>query len=169
MISKEAKALYDKKYLIENREKIRLQKQEYIKKNIEKIKAYRIAWSKKNQEKRKIAQTERLKNNINAKIAHNWRSRFKSAMQHNKRGKSLDFMGCNVEFLKLYLESQFQTGMNWENYGLHGWHIDHIIPVSSFDLTDITQVYKCFHYTNLQPLWAVDNLHKSNKVGQICE
>lgn len=49
--------------------------------------------------------------------------------------------------------------------GKHGWHVDHIIPCSSFDLTDIKQQKICFHYTNLQPLWAIDNLKKSNKIS----
>jgi hypothetical protein len=54
--------------------------------------------------------------------------------------------------------------MSWGNYGLHGWHVDHIIPCASFDLTDPEQQRQCFHYTNLQPLWAEDNLRKSDKL-----
>jgi DNA/RNA endonuclease G (NUC1) len=54
--------------------------------------------------------------------------------------------------------------MNWENYGKNGWHIDHIIPCASFDLTDPKQQKNCFHYTNLQPLWAADNIRKSDKI-----
>lgn len=52
--------------------------------------------------------------------------------------------------------------MTWENWSLNGWHIDHIRPVSSFDLSDHAQVKECFHYSNLQPLWAIDNLKKSD-------
>jgi hypothetical protein len=168
MISKEAKAKYDKQYNQINKEKIYEQKKIYISKNIEKVIAYRKKWGQENKEKRRIQQLNKLHNDIYAKIVHNWRSRFKSAMMHNKRGKSLDFMGCNVQFLKTYLETKFKPGMTWDNYGRDGWHIDHIIPVSSFDLSDITQVYKCFHYSNLQPLWAYENLTKSNKVGDLC-
>jgi hypothetical protein len=65
-------------------------------------------------------------------------------------------------FLK-YLESKFQSGMTWENYGKNGWHIDHIRPLSSFNLIDDKQLKLACHYTNLQPLWAKDNLVKSNK------
>ena len=54
--------------------------------------------------------------------------------------------------------------MTWKNYGRNGWHIDHILPCSSFDLTDPEQRRKCFHYTNLQPLWEIDNIRKSDKV-----
>jgi hypothetical protein len=72
-------------------------------------------------------------------------------------------LGCSSwDELKNYLEKQFTCGMNWENMG--EWHIDHIIPCSSFDLTNIEQQMKCFHYSNLQPLWAKDNLSKSNKI-----
>ena len=67
-------------------------------------------------------------------------------------------MGCSIEFLKEYLEKQFKSGMNWDNYG--EWHVDHIIPCVSFDLSDPEQQKKCFYYTNLQPLWAIENLEK---------
>jgi hypothetical protein len=78
-------------------------------------------------------------------------------------------LGCSVQELKVYLEAKFyphsETGeaMNWGNYGLHGWHIDHIIPLSSFDLTDPEHLRQGVHYTNLQPLWAKDNLSKGSK------
>ena len=63
-----------------------------------------------------------------------------------------------------YLESKFQTGMTWENHTHNGWHIDHIIPISKFDLTDEAQMKKACHYTNLQPLWAGDNFRKHAKI-----
>ena len=168
MISKEAKAAYDKIYNQKCKDKICEQKKIYKEKNLERIRAYQKRWREENKEKIRINQLNRLHKSITAKLSHNWRSRFKAAMLHNKRGKSLDFMGCNVEYLKKYLESMFQPGMTWDNYGRYGWHIDHIIPVSSFDLTNIAHVYKCFHYSNLQPLWAHDNLAKSNKVVIPC-
>ena len=62
-----------------------------------------------------------------------------------------------------HLEKQFQPGMSWDNHGYDGWHVDHIRPCASFDLTDEEQVRKCFHYTNLQPLWAKDNLRKGSE------
>ena len=85
---------------------------------------------------------------------------------HGKRkaDSSISLIGCTGEQLKLHLESQFQKGMTWDNYGHKGWHIDHIKPCSSFDLTDPEQQKVCFHYTNLQPLWALDNLIKSDKI-----
>lgn len=74
------------------------------------------------------------------------------------------YLGCSVEELKKHLESKFQPGMTWDNHGLHGWHIDHIKPLASFDLTDLEQVRQACHYTNLQPLWAKDNLRKGANV-----
>jgi hypothetical protein len=72
-------------------------------------------------------------------------------------------LGCDVITFKKYLESQFKEGMNWNNYGRKGWHIDHIRPCSNFDLSNLEQQKQCFHYTNLQPLWWKDNLIKSSK------
>jgi hypothetical protein len=69
-----------------------------------------------------------------------------------------------LDQLVKHLEKQFKNGMTWENRGFNGWHIDHIIPISSFDLTDIEQQKICFHYSNLQPLWAKENILKSNKI-----
>jgi len=70
-------------------------------------------------------------------------------------------VGCSMEQLRKHLEEQFAAGMSWENYGK--WHMDHIKPCASFDLSREAEQHKCFHYTNLQPLWAKDNLRKSAK------
>ena len=69
-------------------------------------------------------------------------------------------MGCSFEFLKIHLESKFQKGMAWINYGK--WHVDHIIPLSS--ATTVESISKLCHFTNLQPLWAFDNLSKNGKI-----
>jgi hypothetical protein len=86
----------------------------------------------------------------------------------NKRNLStntFELIGCNRETFLQHIEKQFTEGMTWENYGLKGWHIDHIFPLSSFDLTNENEVKKACHYTNLQPLWWEDNLKKGNKIG----
>jgi hypothetical protein len=80
-----------------------------------------------------------------------------------KSTRTIDLIGCSIDFFEKYLESRFIEGMSFEALNSGKIHIDHIIPCSSFDLSDVAQQYKCFHYTNLQPLWAVDNLIKSNK------
>ena len=79
-----------------------------------------------------------------------------------KKERTFPGVGCTREQLKAHIESLWDEGMTWENYGK--WHIDHIMPCSAFDLLDQRQVAECFHYTNLQPLWAEENLRKSNKV-----
>ena len=75
--------------------------------------------------------------------------------------RSYELTGISIAELKAYLENQFSNGMTWENRGQ--WHIDHIRPCASFDFTDPEQQRECFHYTNLQPLWAEDNLAKSDR------
>jgi hypothetical protein len=93
------------------------------------------------------------------------RSRVAQALKRDgspKSQRTIHLIGCTAEQLKLHIESQFAKGMSWENR--HEWHIDHIIPVSKFDLSDPEQQAAAFHYTNLQPLWAADNLRKSAKV-----
>ena len=99
----------------------------------------------------------RIRTNLCRRINHSLTKGFKSA-------KTLELLGCSVEELKAHLESKFKDGMTWDNYGIKGWHIDHIIPCSAFNLTDPEQQKKCFHYTNLQPLWWQENLTKRNKI-----
>lgn len=100
---------------------------------------------------------------INFKIAHLLRCRLKSAIKHNfKTGSAVKDLGCTIGEFKLYFESLFQSGMTWDNHSLSGWHVDHIRPLASFDLTDKDQLLQACHYTNLQPLWALDNIKKSS-------
>ena len=81
----------------------------------------------------------------------------------NKQAHTMDLAGCDIEYLVEYLEDQFQAGMSWKNHGRDGWHIDHIKPCASFDLTKLQDQKQCFHYTNLQPLWAYQNQSKGDK------
>lgn len=80
-----------------------------------------------------------------------------------KKFKFSEYIGCTLPELILHLQSKFTEGMTWENHGMKGWHIDHIIPLSS--ATSEEEMYKLCHYTNLQPLWALDNIKKSNKIS----
>ena len=102
------------------------------------------------------------------KIAKNLRIRLRKILiiqSTYKKDSTFNLVGCTVEKLKYHLERQFKDGMTWFNYGVFGWHIDHIIPCSKFDLSKLEEQKKCFHFTNLQPLWAADNIKKSNKVN----
>jgi hypothetical protein len=109
----------------------------------------------------------RYQNDIHFKIKHNLRNRLNMAIKSKKSskiGSAIKDLSCSKEELKLHLESLFLSGMSWSNYGLKGWHIDHIRPLSSFDLSNREELLKACHYTNLQPLWAKDNIKKSNKI-----
>lgn len=81
----------------------------------------------------------------------------------SKKVSAIESVGCTTKFLKSYLETRFQPGMTWDNYGLE-WHIDHVKPLASFDLSKKSQQMKANHYTNLQPLWALDNIVKGKSV-----
>ena len=105
-------------------------------------------------------------NDPHTKIRDNLSLRMRLALKEqnlSKRNTTSDLVGCSIPFLKKYLEKKFKKGMNWKNQGRFGWHIDHIKPCSKFDLKKPDQQKKCFNYKNLQPLWAKENILKSNK------
>lgn len=111
----------------------------------------------------------RARTDIDYRIKLNLRRYVGDVMRRNvipakKCKKTLDLLGCTIQEFKDHLASKFQKGMDWDNYGLYGWHIDHIMPCASFDLSDPEQQKECFHFTNLQPLWAEDNLKKGSKI-----
>ncbi len=101
---------------------------------------------------------------INYRIADNLRTRLHTALNGNCKADTTEaLLGCTYEYAVAHIEAQFTEEMSWSKMGVHGIHIDHIRPCASFDLTDPEQQRECFHYTNLQPLWAEDNLRKSDK------
>ena len=118
-------------------------------------------WYKKNG--KKIYKKRMSK--LHERIAANIRSRIISALKgKSKSARTEKLLGITIRELKVYLEGKFQQGMTWENYGFYGWHCDHIIPLCNFDLANPNEQKKAFHYTNLQPLWAKDNLRKYKKL-----
>jgi hypothetical protein len=103
--------------------------------------------------------------NINYRLSLVLRGRLKGVIKSQnarKTSSAVRDLGCTIPELRVRLESLFCPGMTWGNYGYRGWHIDHIRPLSSFDLTDPEQQRLACHYTNLQPLWAAENLAKSD-------
>lgn len=140
------------------------------KNNYEKHKKQRLIYAKIYRQKNKVkireADRERIKK-PQRKLGVRLRIRMWCMLnRQRKTGKLAKFqelVGTTIPELKRYLENQFQPNMSWENYGK--WHIDHIKPLASFDLTKEEEQKKAFHYTNLQPLWAKDNLHKHAKVS----
>ena len=148
-----------------NEDKIKAYKKDYYQDNKDKIKEYLDANKDKIRVKKNNYFKNRLKTNIQYKLSHNLRNRLNIAINRNQKiGSAVDDLGCSIPELKVYLESKFQPGMTWDNWSDVGWHIDHIKPLASFDLTDRKQFLEACHYTNLQPLWAKDNLIKSDKL-----
>ena len=140
----------------------------YRKANAEKIKAkdalYREANRDDFREYHNRYEKERRANDPFHKVASNLRRRVREVLQRygtKKTGKTFELIGCTPDELYDHLEDQFQDGMSWENRS--EWHIDHIRPCASFDLTDPAQQRECWHYTNLQPLWASENCSKGAK------
>jgi hypothetical protein len=105
----------------------------------------------------------RKKTDKTYRLIHSIRNRIRIAIKKNvKSSSSFNLLGCDINFLKQYLASQFKQDMSWDNYGK--WHIDHIKPCHLFNLSIPEEQQKCFHYSNLQPLWAKDNLSKGKSV-----
>jgi hypothetical protein len=147
-------------YKQNNKEKIKSKRKDYYQSNksieIERVKL----WQKNN--KNKITKRFMLKYNTDIlfKLSHNLRRRINQYLI-KKNKSTLKILGCTPIFLKEYLEQKFTEGMSWDLMGKY-IHIDHIIPLSSAKTEE--EVYKLCHYTNLQPLWAKDNLTKSDKI-----
>jgi hypothetical protein len=152
-----------------NKDKTKKDKKEWYSLNREHCCEYASHYYKENREscndtasaRRRI----RYKEDTNFKLKLNLGKRLCIAIKGNEqRGSAIDNLGCSIEFLKTYLESKFTQDMSWENWGYRGWHIDHIKPLCSFDLANKDQLKLSCHYTNLQPLWALDNQRKSGKI-----
>lgn len=155
LLNKDKMDKYYKLYREQNKEQSRINYKEYYLKNKNKINKYKQDY---------------LNNNIDVKIKHRLRCRISMAMRSkdaNKCTSSSKLLGCSIHEFKKYLEGKFTKGMNWENYGKNGWHIDHVIPCDSFDLTIPDQQKKCFHYSNLQPLWATTSI--AIQYGESCD
>lgn len=142
--------------------KVPAQKTEHYKK-------LRAKWDKKynanNRDRINAHNMERYHTDANYKLKVILRTRLGQMLRKSLTGKttsSLELVGCEIDFLKEYLESKFKDGMTWDNWSKDGWHIDHIIPLSSFDFSKLEEQKKAMHYTNLQPLWAEENLSKGN-------
>lgn len=139
-------------------------KERYKRKRIEiinKTKEYKKNNRKKYNENFNI----RYKEDINFRLTNKLRTRFRKALKRNsKRGSAVRDLGCSIDKFKLWMEMHWEDGMSWDNYGNGGWHIDHIVPLSKFDLNNKIELLKSIHFSNLQPLWEKDNLSKGDKL-----
>ena len=171
--SLECRLKHRKIYRLNNLDKFKKRHKNYMLNPVHKQHSYEYnkKWFIKNKDKvlqkMYIYHKNKMKTNINYKIHNQIRNRIGSALRLNreykKQNKTLELLGCNIIEFKKHIEKQFQPGMTWENHGFYGWHIDHIKPVSSFNLIKNEEQKKCFHYTNQQPLWAHDNLSKNKR------
>jgi len=128
----------------------------------------------KNKDKRIKANIVRFKRRVKTDVQFRLRTRMRSRLcgvltqRGLRKTKSIIlFIGCTIEELKSHLEAQFKPDMTWDNYGKNGWEVDHIRPCVSFDLTQEEEQKKCFHYTNLQPLWKSENASKAGMYNGI--
>lgn len=158
-ISKNAKQYRDKnkphrkasviQYRRDNAQKKAEYDRQYRKKNADKIAQYKRDWEKRNSNDPIF----KIKRNLRRRVHHVLKDGYKSA-------STFELIGCTAEEFKLHIESLWEDGMSWDNYGPDGWHIDHIKPCHEFDLTIPEQQRICFHYTNQRPLWASENLSR---------
>lgn len=175
-----------KKYYDENREYFLIKNVLYQENNREKNKEYRLAHLKESSERshqhylknkstirenQKQYEREKYASDIEFRLRKNLRSSLRTRIKRIlgnkglKKVSSIKDLGCSLSYLKTYLESKWQPGMSWDNYGKgHGkWNIDHIKALANFTLIDLDQQREAVHYTNLQPLWELDNIRKGNK------
>ena len=156
---------YKTQYRKKNKDKIYQYNKKYVEDNAEKVALYQKQYLQENKETRNKRESDRYYSDTQYRMTKTLRGRLYNACKgRGCKQSTLDILGCTIDEFLQYIESQFSDNMNWENYGK--WHIDHIRPCCSFDLTDPEQQRKCFHYTNLQPLWAIDNLKKAGTYHQ---
>jgi hypothetical protein len=130
--------------------------------NIEYFSAYWTA----NRQRLAIAARARWNEDINYRIGARIRQRLCGALKGRcKPAPTVESLGCSLDEFRKYIESKFYNGMTWANWGRRSWHLDHIMPLASFDLSDPTEYAAACHFTNYQPLWWLDNLSKGSRVA----
>lgn len=167
---------YKKEYYLKNKNKILSKSKNYYEQNKgdivkrvklwsennqDKVKGYKKDYVIKNREEINKKMSERKRNEPLLKLKMLYRSKINKLLGSKREG-TFELIGCSPLQLKEHIEKQFLVGMTWENHGLYGWHIDHIIPISSANTDE--DLKKLCHYTNLQPLWALDNIRKRDKL-----
>lgn len=161
---KERLATYRAEYRRKNKAALSTKYAEYRRANLEQELARHAKYRRENKDKIREA-TRHARTNPNRRIKDALRLRVYLALKNvSKSAKTLALLGCTIDELRRHLETKFTPGMTWENYGVRGWHIDHIRPCASFDLTQPDEQRKCFNFANLQPLWAHDNMSKGARL-----
>lgn len=142
----------DRAYYASNREQRLANNRDYVEKNRSAVNRQKAAYAKN---RRRSDPTFRLLQYSRTRV-------YLAVKGVKKSARTGQLLGCTISELRAHLESKFRPGMTWENYG-PVWHVDHVRPCASFDLLDPAQQRECFHYTNLQPLFAEENLRKGAK------
>jgi hypothetical protein len=153
---------YKKKYYQDNKERLKKESRSFYQKNKTKYNQQSTDWNSENKQKRKEI-IKKHKEKPEVKLKEKIRHRvymFLKTKNLKKNNKTFQIVGCSPTELKEHLEKQFTGGMNWDNQGK--WHIDHIVPLSSAKTEQ--EIYNLCHYSNLQPLWAEENMKKGNKI-----
>jgi len=147
-----------------NKEKERATQKRYIEKNKQKHLEYQKQWRLENTEKLREMNkgyAREYRKNPDYRLASNLSRRMRDALKYNKKNCStVEYLGCTIEEFKIYAAKLFTEGMTWELYNQGKIEMDHILPCCSFDLSVEENRHKCFHYSNLRPLWTKDNRHK---------
>lgn len=155
-----------KKYYDDHRGERKQYNKEYKENHKEALNQYR------KEHRRKFNEYERQRKQEDPcfKLACNLRNRIYCAVKYNSKvGSAVRDLGCSIQELKQRFETMFypnpktDESMSWDNHGIFGWHIDHVKPLVSFDLTDRKQFLEACHYTNLRPLWAIQNLSEGSR------
>ena len=169
--NKEAYLKKCRNYYQANRDTIIIRRREWNKSNRSIIsvrtRLYRESRTAEQKEQRKVKYNIWLKKKMSTdpgfKLSRYLRSSLGAELKKRnayKADRAIILTGCTISELVKYIESLWLPGMNWDNHTKNGWHIDHIKPIDTFDLTDYEQQRVCFHYSNLRPLWASDNLSR---------
>jgi hypothetical protein len=160
---------WDKKYKDANADKVKAHVAKYYLENWNTLKQKRVitmerqkAYNEAYKQRKNEWISQRRKNDINFKMSYNLRTRFHSFISTLGK-KTFDVLGMPCDMFLSWIEFQFTDGMTWDNYA-SDWHLDHVLPVSKFDLTNEIDQRVCFHWTNFQPLYSKDNLSKSNSI-----
>lgn len=168
-IDRKKYAAKKKAYYEANKERILKNMKKRQKLNYAKcLRYWRKYWRMEVNKKRRYERfKKRLKTDTHFRFVFNARAYVRTCLRNRnikKIDKFINLLGCSIEYFQTHIQKQFKLGMAWENYGYYGWHIDHILPCDSFDLKKESEQRKCFHYTNLRPLWARENFLKGAKI-----
>lgn len=153
-----------RRWLEENAEYKKAKDKEYREAHRDQKREYNRIWVKESYHKLKQDPDNELFTRL--RVKKNLSRRLRELLRQQKSLRCIDYVGCSFDKLRMYLESRFEDGMNWYNYGnvawnkMNAWHIDHIIPCASFDMSNPVHQLACFHYKNIQPMWGIDNIKK---------